>query len=73
MVYHVVEGSGCTVIDGRRMDWTAHDTFVIPTWAWHEHQNGNPRERALLFSFNDEPTFRALGLYREEALVSGHQ
>jgi len=73
VVYHVVEGSGCTVIDGRRLEWTAHDTIVLPTWAWHEHHNANPRERAVLFSFNDEPTFRALGLYREEALAAGHQ
>jgi gentisate 1,2-dioxygenase len=66
VVYHVVEGRGATIVDGERLEWAPHDTFVLPSWAWHEHQNASPRERAVLFSFNDAPSFRALGLYREE-------
>jgi len=38
---------------------------VVPTWAWHQHLNDSAEE-AILFSFTDEPTLRALALYREE-------
>jgi len=41
------------------------DTFVAPPWHWIEHDDtaGAP---AALFSFNDEPAIRTLGLWREE-------
>lgn len=71
-VYHVFEGKGYSVIGGRRFDWQRGDFFVVPPWAWHEHANDN-RAEAILFSVQDTPVLRALGLYREQALESGHQ
>jgi gentisate 1,2-dioxygenase len=64
-VYHAVRGTGYSVINGRRFEWSAGDTFAVPTWAEHAHGNASPDD-ALLFSYSDEPAVRALGLYREQ-------
>lgn len=65
-VYHVVRGSGRSVIDGRTFEWSVGDTFAVPVWAEHAHANP-AADDALLFSYSDEPAVRALGLYRESA------
>jgi gentisate 1,2-dioxygenase len=67
VIYHIVEGSGWTVINGKRFDWTTGDIFCIPPWAWHDHANSSSRQRAVLFSFADSPVLKAFDLYREEA------
>jgi gentisate 1,2-dioxygenase len=73
-VYHVFEGRGFSVINGKRFDWEKGDFFVVPTWAWHEHANES-QEEAILFSVQDTPVMKALGLYREECHREnqGHQ
>ena len=68
IVYQCAKGAGYSIINGRRFDWKERDIFVVPSWAYHEHANASDREDACLFSFNDLPSIRALGLYREEAL-----
>jgi gentisate 1,2-dioxygenase len=70
-VYHVAEGGGYSVIAGQRFDWQEGDTFVVPSWAWHEH--ASQAGEAVLFSFSDRPVLEAFGLYRDGALESGHQ
>jgi len=65
-VYHAVRGNGATVIDGERIEWGDHDTFAVPGWASHSHENARSDDPALLFSFSDAPVQKALGLYREE-------
>ncbi len=74
-VYQVQKGSGYTVIEGKRHDWTERDIFVIPSWALHEHVNTSASEDACLFTFNDLPVMTKLGLYVEEAYAEngGHQ
>ena len=74
-VYHVAKGKGFSVIDGTRLDWQARDIFVVPSWAVHEHANLNDRDDACLFSFNDLPVMRSLGIHAEEAYGDngGHQ
>jgi gentisate 1,2-dioxygenase len=69
VVYQVVEGTGYTVINGVRFDWEPQDIFVIPKWAFHEHVNSSKTADACLFSYNDGPVMRSLGLYREEELL----
>lgn len=64
-VYHVFEGSGRTVVDDQTFEWSRGDFFVVPSLAWHGHQNTS-NEQAVLFSIHDYPTLKALGLYREE-------
>ena len=65
-VYHVVEGSGYSIIDGQKFEWEKGDTFAIPLWYEHSHHN-NTDEDALLFSYTDKPMVEKLDLYREEA------
>jgi gentisate 1,2-dioxygenase len=64
-VYHVVRGSGTTIVDGKPVAWQERDTFALPGWAVHEHINSGSRP-ALLFSFTDDPTLRSLGFYQEQ-------
>lgn len=73
-VYQVFQGEGYTVVDGQRIDWTAGDLFVVPSWTWHEFVNESGQE-AILFSIQDTPLMKSLALYREEAYEdnSGHQ
>jgi gentisate 1,2-dioxygenase len=66
VVYHAFRGSGTTRIASRRFDWEQGDSFVVPLWSWHAHEN-NSREPAILFSINDRPAIEVLGFLREEA------
>jgi gentisate 1,2-dioxygenase len=65
-VYHVMSGSGRTIIDGVAYDWVDGDFFAVPPRAVHEHLNTGA-EPAILFSFQDVPLLEALGHYRMEA------
>jgi len=63
--YHVIEGSGYSLVGDVRLAWEDKDVFTVPTWTLHEHVNTG-RAPAFLFSFSDAPVMRALDLYREE-------
>lgn len=65
-VYHVVRGSGHSIVDGKRIDWTKGDTLAIPHWYEHSHHN-HSGEDAILFSYTDKPVVEALGLARTRA------
>jgi gentisate 1,2-dioxygenase len=65
-VYHVIEGHGESRIGDAPLAWERGDTFVAPAWHRVEHRNLAATEPACLFSFNDEPAVRALGLWQEE-------
>jgi gentisate 1,2-dioxygenase len=65
-IYHAFRGSGTTIIDGQKFEWSQGDCFVVPLWSWHSHQNPS-KEEAILFSMSDQPVMEALKLYREEA------
>ena len=62
-IWVVHRGSGTTVIDGRRFDWTAGDMFVTPSWAAVDHQAADDAD---LFVVSDWPALEALGLARSE-------
>jgi len=72
-VYQVAKGSGYSVIEGVRYDWTERDIFVVPSWAAHEHANASDRDPAFLFCFHDLPVMRSLGIFREAALDDAQQ
>jgi mannose-6-phosphate isomerase-like protein (cupin superfamily) len=38
-VIYIVEGTGYSIIDGVRYDWTSGDFMCVPTFAWHRHVN----------------------------------
>jgi len=65
VVYHAFRGSGTTWIGDQRFDWEKGDSFVLPPWCWHAHEN-HSKEPAILFSINDRPAIEALGFNREE-------
>ena len=65
VVYHVAKGEGYSIIDGKQLEWTKGDTFVLPSWALHEHGTDSSDD-AVLFSMSDLPVIEAMGLYREE-------
>ncbi|EMY8531359.1 cupin domain-containing protein [Bacillus paranthracis] len=62
-IYHVHEGSGYTIINGVRFDWSKGDFFVVPNWAWHEHV---AIESSYIFSTNDLPILEKFGLERKQ-------
>ena len=65
-LYHVFQGRGSTVVGEGRLEWKKGDSFVIPLWQWHHHENLSAEE-AVLFSINDRPIMEKLDLYREES------
>ena len=66
-VYHVFRGQGVTIIDDVRYEWARGDSFSVPLWRFHRHENRSD-EPALLFVLSNKPTLGALGYYREEQL-----
>lgn len=65
-IYHVVAGSGETVVGEKKLSWGPRDTFSLPSWFWCEHRVEATQD-AVLFSITDEPIFRAFALDRMEA------
>ena len=63
--YHVVQGTGYSVVGDQRLDWDDKDVFTVPTWTFCEHVNSSDR-LAFLFSFSDAPVMQALSLYRDQ-------
>ncbi len=61
----VVPGEGITTVGDQRFEWADGDFFVIPPWSWHKHESVGADD-AILFTMDDSPTFKSLGLYREE-------
>jgi len=62
VIYQVAQGRGWSEVGSERFEWEEKDIFSVPSWAPHRH---GANEEAVLFSFNDLPAMRALGLYRE--------
>jgi gentisate 1,2-dioxygenase len=65
VVYHAFRGAGTTWIGDQKFAWEEGDSFVVPLWHWHSHENDS-RAPAILFSINDRPALEALGFLREE-------
>ncbi|GIH15345.1 cupin domain-containing protein [Rugosimonospora africana] len=66
----VFRGSGASVVDGVRMEWSDGDMFVVPSWSAVEHASAIGAD---LFTLGDAPVLRALGLYREQRLPAPQQ
>jgi len=63
-VYCVVEGHGSILVDDTRFDFSPHDVFVVPSWAFHQL---NAATDCVLFSYSDRAAQEALGFWREQA------
>jgi gentisate 1,2-dioxygenase len=72
-VYYVLAGSSRSVIGGSAYDWGSGDFFVVPSYFWHEHANVGEEPAILLFSVQDFPLMKNLGIYREENFPDGHR
>jgi gentisate 1,2-dioxygenase len=64
VIYQVAQGRGWSEVGGQRFDWEEKDIFCIPSWTLYSHA---AHGEAVLFSFNDFPAMKALGLWREAA------
>ena len=63
-VFHVIEGSGRSTINGESFAWSAADTFSAPVFAVIEHQ-ADGSEPAFLIRIHDGPLQQKLGFYEE--------
>jgi gentisate 1,2-dioxygenase len=61
-VFCAFEGSGVTIVNGQRLEWSKNDIFVVPGWHWYHHENVTDSD-AVLFSVSDEPAQRLLGCF----------
>lgn len=61
-VFHVVSGSGSSIIDGKTIEWKAKDTFSVPVFSKIEHKSGDD---AFLIYVHDTPLQEKLGYYEE--------
>lgn len=64
-VFHVIEGQGESTVDEAEISWSDADTFVAPTHAEIRIRNGSNSAPAFLFSVDDAPMQRRLGIYEE--------
>jgi gentisate 1,2-dioxygenase len=62
-IFVCVEGRGATKVDGRTLDWSPGDVFVVPPWKRYSH---NAAAESVLFSISDRPAQESLGIWREE-------
>ena len=61
-IFQVATGHGWSEVGGQRFEWEEKDIFCVPSWTRYRH---GAYEESVLFSFNDFPAMKALGLYRE--------
>lgn len=61
-IYQVATGHGWSEIGGQRFEWEEKDIFCVPSWTPYRH---GAQQESVLFSFNDFPAMKALGLFRQ--------
>ncbi len=64
-IFHIIEGGGDANVDGTELTWSEADTFAAPTHADIRIRNGSSKEPAFLFTVDDAPMQRRLGIYEE--------
>jgi len=65
-VYHIISGTGHSVINGQHFAWKQGDTFCVPAWNKYAHTAAAGDEPVYLYRFHDKPMLTALGFYRVE-------
>ncbi|MEM7570302.1 MAG: cupin domain-containing protein, partial [Pseudomonadota bacterium] len=53
-VYHILQGTGYSILDGKKFRWKKGDTLVCPAMASHEHINDG-EEQVIQYVFQDMP------------------
>jgi gentisate 1,2-dioxygenase len=64
-IYCVLEGEGQVELDKGALEWTRNDVFTVPGSQWSRFINTSAKP-VFLYSVNDEPAMRKLGLFRED-------
>ena len=64
-MYHIIEGTGHSVVGETTIHWKKGDTFAVPAWNKYQHF-ASGGERVFLYRFHDKPMLQALGFYRVE-------
>ncbi|WP_239014082.1 iron-containing redox enzyme family protein [Archangium violaceum] len=69
---YILEGSGWSIIEGRRVEWRAGDALYVPPWNWHQHVAGD--EKALYLTGTNLPLLNQLGqtVLRQEQGPANH-
>jgi len=62
-VFHVVEGTGTSMVNGMSFAWKSGDTFSAPVFAKVEHEAGSGD--AFLIRIHDGPLQQKLNFYEE--------
>ncbi|WP_051263662.1 cupin domain-containing protein [Tenacibaculum ovolyticum] len=64
---YVIEGSGWTEVEDKKVTWKAGDAVYIPSWAWHRHGNLSNDIPAKYLACENAPQLQNLGVaLREE-------
>ncbi|GGI25711.1 MULTISPECIES: cupin domain-containing protein [Bradyrhizobium] len=66
----VAKGSGATIIDGVKHEWSERDVIAEPAWSWCEYI---AYEKSILFRTSDQPILEPFGLARQEDHPNGRQ
>lgn len=61
-VFHVLEGTGRTVVEGEPLEWGPRDLLVVPTYRDHAHEAD---DEATLLAVSDRPVLEAINCYHE--------
>lgn len=62
--FHVVKGTGHSVVNGQRIDWGPKDTFTAPVFAEIDH---HAAAESFLVRIHDRPLQDKIGYYEERA------
>jgi gentisate 1,2-dioxygenase len=62
-VFVCAEGQGTTSIDGKTLEWSQNDIFVVPPWKTYAHA---AHKQSVLFSISDRPAQQMLGIWCED-------
>jgi gentisate 1,2-dioxygenase len=66
----VMEGSGYTQVEERRLDWKTNDVLCIPNWRWHHHVNTGKGD-VVLYSMTDAPVMQGVNAFRRQGRTAG--
>lgn len=66
-VYHVISGTGHSIIGDKTIKWKQGDTICVPAWYPYQHF-ANDDGTVYLYRFDDKPMLRSLGFYRVEGV-----
>lgn len=53
-IYHIMQGSGYSILNGQKYNWKKGDTLCCPAWAYHEHVNDGD-EQVIQYVLQDMP------------------